>query len=126
MVYLPQFHAWQTGDVAGAPRTARAEILAPRAAQGQGRFDIIGLSLDVTPEIFDRLAEQLTQAGLIRQDTTDGAVLRGSDWALELGRSDQPQLRAIDFSTGSALAEPFTLGGGRLLPHVVGQMRWAP
>lgn len=126
MVYLPQFHAWQAGDVAEPPRTARADILAARAAQGQGLFDIVELSLDVTPNTFDRLAEQLTRAGLSRQDTTDGAAFRGFDWGLELRRADRPQLTAITFSTGAALAEPFPLGTGTLLPNAHGQMRWMP
>lgn len=34
MVYLPQFHALQAGDVAQPPRTARADVLAPRAVPG--------------------------------------------------------------------------------------------
>lgn len=126
MVYLPQFHAWQADGVAGPARTARADILAPRAAQGQGRFDITELSLDVRPETFDRLAEQLTQAGLVREETPDGARFRGSDWILELRRSENARLTAIAFSTGSSLSGPVMLGAGRLLPHGVGRVRWMP
>lgn len=126
MIYRPQFHAWQAGDVAEAPRTARADILAPRAAQGQGRFDITELTLDVRPETFDRLAEQLTQAGLVREETPDGARFRGSDWILELRRSENARLTAIAFSTGSSLSGPVMLGAGRLLPHGVGRVRWMP
>lgn len=126
MVYLPQFHAWQAGGVAGPARTARADILAPRVAQGQGRFDIAGLSLNVTPETFDLLAEQLTRAGLVHEQTPDGASFTGADWTLELRRSDQTRLAAIEFSTSSDLSEPLTLGTGKLLPHAVGQVRWLP
>lgn len=126
MVYLPQFHTWQARDDQGQPRTARADILAPRAANGQGRFDITGLYLEVTPEIFDRLAEQMTEAGLVRKDTTDGAAFRGEDWALELRRSDRLHIEAIELSTDAVVAEPLTLGSGKLLPQADGEVRWLP
>ncbi len=95
-------------------------------AQGQGCFDIAGLSLKVNPETYDLLAEQLTRAGLVREQTPVGASFTGADWILELRRSDQPQPAAIEFCIGSDLSEPLTLGTGKLLPHVVGQIRWLP
>lgn len=80
----------------------------------------------MTPDSFDRLAEQLTQAGRVREETPDGASFTGTDWTLKLRRSDQANLTAIEFSTGSTLSEPLTLGAGRLLPQAVSQVRWMP
>jgi len=125
MVYLPHFHDWQTGSATEAFRTSRADILASRAVDGQGRFDIKHVSLQVTAETFGRLAEQLANAGFDRQDASDGATFKGAGWTLEL-HLGQPRLRAIELSTCTDLARPLPLGTGTLLPITTGQVRWLP
>lgn len=126
MVYLPQFHAWQTGTTAEGARTARADILTSRAADGQGRFDITRVSLQVEPEIFERLSVQLSRAGLDRHDATDSVVFTGHGWALELQASDRPRLEAIELSTTTTLAERLPLGSGSVVPLGGARVRWLP
>jgi hypothetical protein len=126
MVYLPQFHAWQTRSMDEGARTARADILAPRAADGQGRFDITGVSLWVESETFERLTIQLTRAGLARHDATDSVVFTGQGWALELRASNRPRLEAIELSTDTALAERLSLGSGAVVALAEARVRWLP
>lgn len=101
MVYRPDFHRWQTGaGVDAPPRTARADILGPRRAAGQGRFDVTGLTIAVAPTVHVRLVAQLERAGFAREDRSNATVLRGNGFTLALRRAvTSPGIVAIDLQT---------------------------
>lgn len=116
MVYRPEFHRWQTGQhLPGPPRTARAEILAPRRGDGQGLFDIKGLAVDVDPVLLARLVEQLQRAGFVQEDKADGALLTGDGFVLMLREKSGAETRiALDLEVATASAGSLRLGGGSL------------
>lgn len=100
MTYRPEFHRWQVPAATGAPQTSRHAILAPRAAAGQGRFDITALTIDVAPQVAARLIPQMVAAGLKRRDTAAGTRLRGDGWELVLRQTDAiPGSIAIAFAS---------------------------
>ncbi len=117
MAYHPEFHRWQSGtDPAEAPQTSRAQILAPRRTEGQGRFDITHLALQVTPPMFRLLIRQLEDAGLQRRETADGTLLTGDGWTLLLRASEgPPRLLSLDLATTSAPPDRLSLGSGVLV-----------
>jgi hypothetical protein len=116
MVYLPEFQRWQSGANADAPpRTARADILAPRQAAGQGRFDVTGVAIDVSASLHATLVAQFEQAGFQRDDVPQGTRLRGDGWTLTLRTVDQsPGLTAIDLDTRLPGTSGLTLGSARM------------
>lgn len=116
MVYKPEFHRWQTGrHPAGPPRTSRADILAPRRDDGQGRFDIKGLAVDVDAALLAKLVEQLRRAGFLHEDVADGALLTGDGFALRLREKSGAEARiALDLEVATASAGFLRLGGGSL------------
>lgn len=119
MVYRPEFLRWQSGATSDAPsRTARAEVLAPRLRAGQGRFDVTGVAIHVTPSLHAQLVAQLEQAGFDREDTPAGTRLRGDDWALVLRAVDEsPGLVSISLDADAPLTDALPLGNARLTQH---------
>ena len=117
MAYRPEFHRWQSGtSPTEAPQTSRADILAPRSAEDQGRFDINHLALQVTPPMFRLLIRQLEDAGLQRRETADGTLLTGDGWTLLLRASeDPPRLLSLDLATDGAPPDRLSLGSGVLI-----------
>lgn len=118
MTYLPEFWQWQAAarDL-DRPRTARADILAPRQQDGQGRFDVTGVTLAVPEPMRTTLVAQLERAGFSVDTTAGGVLLRGDGLRLILqatqgaGRIMQMNL-AIDGVPG----EELPLGSARLAP----------
>lgn len=112
MVYRPDFYRWQTKQKAGgAPRTARADILAPRLADGQGRFDIAALSINVTPTIYPALGRQLERAGMVR----NGPHFSGEGWTLTLRAHDTPGLSSLTLATATSAVRDEHLGAVTLI-----------
>jgi hypothetical protein len=112
MVYRPEFYRWQSGaDVDASPRTGRADVLAPRRAAGQGRFDINGVTVGVAEPVHSRLAAQLEQAGFAREDRSDATVLRGDGFTLALRRAEASTgLVAISLQTERPPTKRLSLG----------------
>ncbi|HWT43613.1 MAG TPA: DUF5829 family protein [Sphingopyxis sp.] len=107
MVYRPEFHEWQSGSTGSSPgRIARADILEPRRADGQGRFDITGLSLKVSAAIYPSLSRQLERAGMVR----DGAQFLGDGWKIKLEVDGGPRLVDINFDTDASRVRGERLG----------------
>lgn len=110
MVYRPEFQRWQAGaDASEPPLIRRADILAPRVAAGQGRFDIVGLTLALSPDLRDRLISQLVAAGFQRHNRLDAIDLEGDGLRLRLVEPSTTRgLIAIDLTvaSGAALAAP--------------------
>lgn len=117
MVYRPEFHQWQSGAETDAPpRTARKEVLAGRAAAGQGRFDITVLEIDVSASSHAKLLSQLERAGFDRTDGPAGTRLRGDGWELLLRQTDkEPGLAAITVATDTELPNDLLLGSARMV-----------
>lgn len=112
MVYRPEFHEWQSGGTGlTLGRTARADIFAPRRADGQGRFDITGLSLKVSAAIYPSLSRQLERAGMVR----DGAQFLGDGWKIKLEVDEAPRLVEINFDTDASPARAERLGKAVLM-----------
>lgn len=116
MVYRPEFHRWQTGDdPANPPRTSRADILGPRQGDGQGRFNVTGLSVDLDAELAIRLAAQLRQAGFVQEYDIDGIRLMGPDFTIRLRQANEPDRKiAIELDTKLPPAVFLRLGRGHL------------
>lgn len=114
MVYRPEFYRWQSGDsVDGPTRTARADILAPRRAKGQGRFDITDVTIALADPLYTKLIAQLEQAGFAREDAATGTFLRGNGWTMQLRRvTTGPGLVSIQLETDRA--RPGTMQLGKL------------
>lgn len=111
MVYRPDFQRWQSGGDDSTPaRIARADILALRRGQGQGRFDITALSLKVSPALYLQLARQLETAGMAR----NGAQFSGEGWTLTLEVHEAPGLSSMSFTTDAAPVQNQRLGGAVL------------
>ncbi|WP_448502290.1 DUF5829 family protein [Sphingomonas sp.] len=112
MAYRPEFHRWQSGAPADAPsRTARADILAPRAADGQGRFDIASIAIDVLPELRDGLDAQLEAAGFLRKQERGRTRWIGDGWELTLRTvNGSPGLVSLGFNTDRRLPQRLALG----------------
>lgn len=112
MVYRPEFLRWQSGaEPEAPPRTARADVLAPRRQAGQGRFDVTGVTIDLSPPLHTKLVGQLEQAGFERLDTPAGVRLRGHGWELLLRKDDgSPRRLSLHLTTESTLPEPLALG----------------
>ena len=121
MVYRPEFLRWQSGaGLEAPPRTARADVLASRRQAGQGRFEVTGVTVDVSPPLQAKLVAQLEQAGFERLDTPAGVRLRGDDWEFLLRRADGPSRRVVlHLATDLPLTEPLTLGRARAAPRDV-------
>lgn len=117
MVYRPEFHRWQSGTgPTEPPQTSRAHILAPRRAEGQGRFDITHLALQVTPSMFRLLIPQLEGAGFERRETADGTLLTGDGWTLLLRVSEgPPRLLSLDLATDGSPPDRLSLGSSVLV-----------
>lgn len=117
MVYRPEFQRWQSGAETDAPpRTARKEVLAGRAAAGQGRFDITVLEIDVSASLHAKLVSQLERAGFDRTDGPTGTRLRGDGWELLLRQTDkEPGLVAITVATDTKLPSDLLLGSARMV-----------
>lgn len=120
MVYRPDFHRWQSGSTAGAPTvTARAGVLAPRAAAGQGRFDLVGLSVTVPPQLRQELVSQLTAAGMSVSREGEALRLSGDGWHVTMHDAGPEQRRspldAIYVEVSDALDSPLHLGGTTLV-----------
>lgn len=115
MVYRPEFIRWQSGAEHGAPpRTARADVLAPRRQAGQGRFEVTSVTIDVAPPLHAKLVEQLEQARFERFDTPAGTRLRGDGWELLLRKEDASSRRlSLHLATDQPLPEPLALGRAR-------------
>lgn len=116
MVYRPEFQRWQAGaDASRPPLIRRADILAPRAAAGQGRFDIVGLTLSLSPDLRDRLISQLVTAGFQRRDRLDATELEGDGLRLRLVEPSTTQgLIAIDLEVAADAAIELPLGAAAL------------
>jgi len=112
MVYRPEFQRWQASAPDDAPhRTARADILSPRASAGQGRFDITGLALNLSPSLRDRLVLQFVAAGFAHRVETDQHVLSGDGLVLRLNAgSDATGLVAINLAVAPTAPVRFSLG----------------
>lgn len=112
MVYRPDFHRWQSrAGTDASPRTARADILGPRRAAGQGRFDVTGVTIAVAPPVHVRLVAQLERAGFARQDRSNATVLRGNGFTLTLRRAvESPGIVAIDLRTERPTTNRLWLG----------------
>lgn len=111
MVYRPEFHEWQSGGIgSSSQRIARAEILAPRRADGQGRFDITGLSLKVSATTYPNLSRQLEQAGMVR----DGDQFLGDGWKIKLEVDETPRFVEINFDTDASRVRGERLGNAVL------------
>lgn len=117
MVYRQEFYRWQNAnDRDQRPRTARADVLAPREADGQGRFDIVGLTLDVSANLFPTLVAQFQAAGFARDDGSGVSRFSGDGIAITLRQVDGPsQLMAVDFDI-SGLERELELGSAQLIP----------
>ncbi|RXZ64332.1 DUF5829 family protein [Pelagerythrobacter rhizovicinus] len=125
MAYRPEFLRWQSGTTSDpSSRTARADVLAPRLQAGQGRFDVTGVAIDVSPSLHAKLVAQLEQAGFAREDTSTGTRLRGDDWDLVLRAVDQPAgIVSISLDADPPLMEPLPLGSAHLAQHPAGGMQ---
>lgn len=122
MTYRPEFHRWQSGAGAGTPpRTARADVLAGRAAAGQGRFDITALEIDLTAPLHAKLVKQLEQAGFQRKDGSAGTRLRGDSLELLLRAvNDNPGLVSMSVTTDGKLSSDLRLGSVRAVQRSKG------
>lgn len=116
MVYRPEFQRWQAGAAPSiSPVTRRADILAPRASAGQGRFDITGLTLALSVDLRDRVIDQLVAAGFDRRDHPDSIVLEGDGLEVRLlTASDTTGLRALQLIVASDSFESLALGAAIL------------
>ncbi|QBX38384.1 hypothetical protein E4M02_08405 [Brevundimonas sp. S30B] len=123
MVYRPEFQRWQTGsDATEPPLVRRADILAPRADAGQGRFDIVGLTLSLSPDLRDRLISQLVAAGFQRHDRRDATELEGDGLRLRLVEPSTTRgLIAIDLTVASEAALALPLGAALLTADAGGR-----
>ena len=130
MIYRPEFQRWQAGaGASSAQHTRRADILAPRAASGQGRFDIVGVTLALSPDLRERLIAQLVAAGFERRDLPEAVALQGDDLLLRLVRSsDTAGLIAIDLAVASASPSELALGAAVLTTQAGGHaaLRFSP
>jgi len=130
MVYRPEFQHWQTGaDASQPPLIRRAEILAPRVAAGQGRFDIVGLTLALSPDLQDRLISQLVAAGFQRHDRLDAIDLEGDGLRLRLVEPSTTRgLIAIELTVMSDAAISLPLGAAALTADADGRatLRFSP
>lgn len=116
MVYRPEFQRWQAGAAPSISSvTRRADILAPRASAGQGRFDITGLTLALSVDLRDRVIDQLVAAGFDRRDHPDSIVLEGDGLEVRLlTASDTTGLRALQLIVASDSFESLALGAAIL------------
>lgn len=119
MVYRPEFLRWQSGvEHEARARTARADVLAPRRQAGQGRFDVTGVTIDVSPPLHTKLVAQLEEAGFESLDTPEGVRLRGEDWEFLLRKTDgSPGRLVLRVATDQPLPEPLILGRARATPQ---------
>lgn len=109
MAYRPEFARWQR-----APAIDRRAILAPRAARGQGRFDITAVTLDLPPVLHRRIVAQLARAGMVARHGRARVDLSGEGWTLSL-RPVRGHARrtAITFAVNRAEAATVRLGSAR-------------
>jgi hypothetical protein len=123
MVYRPEFQRWQTGvDASQPPLIRRADILTPRAAGGQGRFDIVGLTLALSADLRDRLISQLVVAGFQRRDRLDAIDLEGDGLRLRLVEPSSTRgLIAIHLAVPTGAAIELPLGAAALTADADGR-----
>lgn len=123
MVYRPEFQRWQaSADASQPPLIRRADILAPRAVAGQGRFDIVGLTLALSPDLRDRLISQLVAGGFQRHDRLDAIDLEGDGLRLRLVEPSTTRgLIAIDLTVASDAALALPLGAAVLTADAGGR-----
>lgn len=123
MVYRPEFQRWQSGaDATEPPLIRRADILASRAAAGQGQFDIVGLTLALSPDMRDRLISQLVAAGFQRRDRQNAIDLEGDGLRLRLVQSPTTEgLIAIDLAVASNATIELPLGAVVLTTDAAGR-----
>lgn len=115
MVYRPEFLRWQSGTIDTPARVARADVLASRAAAGQGRFDITAIEIDVSAPLHAKLVKQLEQAGFLREDGALGTRLRGDGVELLLRAvNDDPRLVSMLVATDAELPNDLKLGSVRI------------
>lgn len=115
MVYRPEFHRWQSGAIDTPPRVARADVLAGRAAAGQGKFDITALEIDLIASLHAKLVKQLEQAGFQREDRLAGTHLRGDGLELLLRAvNGDPGLVSMSVATDAELSNDLLLGSVRI------------
>lgn len=128
MVYRPEFQRWQAGAPSSAPVTRRADILAPRALAGQGRFDIAGLTLALSADLRERLIGQLVAAGFKRRDVPDAVELQGEALLLRLVEpSERKGLIAIELTTAAGSPLDRRLGAALLTAQTGGAtLRFTP
>ena len=109
MTYRPEFARWQQ-----AAGTGRAAILAPRAASGQGLFDITAVTLDLPPYLHRRVVAQLTRAGMAARKRTDRVDLIGAGWTLTLREvAGDARLVSIAFALDRTCTVAAMLGSAR-------------
>ncbi|MGK6356648.1 DUF5829 family protein [Sphingomonas sp. DT-207] len=122
MVYRPEFHRWQSGAATDIPpRVARADVLAGRAAAGQGRFDITALEIDLSASLHAKLVKQLEQAGFQREDGPAGTRLRGDGLELFLRSvNDHPGLVSMSVAMDTKLSNDLQLGSVRIVQRSKG------
>lgn len=111
-VYRPEFGRWQSG----APRTDRRSILAPRAAAGQGMFDITGLTLSIPVADRWKIAQQLSAAGFRSEVKGRKAVFKGRGWSIVLQSPHESTsgVTTIQMRTRNASLSKLRLGRGDL------------
>ncbi|TFW11003.1 hypothetical protein EGY25_15035 [Brevundimonas intermedia] len=130
MVYRPEFQRWQAeAGPSSLPVTRRADILAPRALAGQGRFDIAGLTLALSADLRERLIGQLVVAGFQRRDVPDAVELQADAFLLRLVEpSGRTGLIAIDLATASQSPPDRVLGAALLTAEPGGRalLRFPP
>lgn len=127
MVYRPEFQRWQSGAGADAvSRTARADILAPRRSDGQGRFDVTEIALDVDVDLLPKLVQQMESAGFARHEEEGAVRLKGQGWDLVLhGRTDAPRRLSLQITTETPASASFGLAGTTVQPTRTGaQLRF--
>lgn len=125
MVYRPEFYRWQSGAGPDAPpRVARADVLAGRAAAGQGRFDITALEIRLNASLHARLVRQFEHAGFEREDGPAGTRLRGDGWELLLREaSGAPGLVSMSLTADAMLPHDLQLGSARIVRHSKGNVQ---